>query len=149
MEGQEAITVRIAQRSDYRFENTFGAGVPVLTTDEPAPLGAGTGPSPVQLLSAAVGNCLAASLLFALRKFRQDPRGIACDVTASVGRNEDKRLRVSSIAVQLRLGAPGQEIEHLDRVLASFEDFCTVTASVRAAVPVSVQVSDSAGVRLK
>ena len=56
---------------------------------------------------------------------------------------------MSSIAVQLRVGVPGQQIEHLDRVLASFEDFCTVTASVRAAVPVSVQVCDAAGVRLK
>lgn len=146
---EEGVKVRIAQRSDYQFENTFGGGVPVLLTDEPAPLGAGTGPSPSQLLAAAVGNCLAASLLFALRKFKQDPRGIACEVSAQVGRNEDKRLRVQSMAVQLRLGRPGQEIEHLDRALASFEDFCTVTASVRAAFPVAVEVFDAAGVKLK
>ena len=37
----------------------------------PPPLGQGSGPSPMQLLAASVGNCLSASLLFALRKFKQ------------------------------------------------------------------------------
>jgi hypothetical protein len=34
-------------------------------------------------------------------------------------------------------------------VLASFEDYCTVTASVRAGIPVEVQVVDGTGKRLK
>lgn len=143
------MTVRIAQRHEYEFENAFGGDVPTLVTDEPPPLGAGRGPSPVQLLAASVGNCLAASLLFAIRKFKQDPGAIGCEVTANVGRNEDKRLRVQSMLVQLRLGVAGPQIEHLDRALAGFEEFCTVTASVRAAFPVSVEVFDGQGVRLK
>ena len=63
------IQVTLTQQHDYRFDIHFGGDIPVLTGDEPAPLGAGLGPSPVQLLSAAVGNCLSDSLLFALRKF--------------------------------------------------------------------------------
>jgi uncharacterized OsmC-like protein len=51
--------------------------------------------------------------------------------------------------VRLTLGVAGKSIEHLERVLASFEDYCTVTASVRAGIPVEVQVVDGTGKRLK
>ena len=65
-------TIRLTQRQDYQFDTRFGNTVPDLVADEPAPLGHGLGPSPVQLLCAAVGNCLSASLLFAWRKFKQE-----------------------------------------------------------------------------
>ena len=45
--------------------------------------------------------------------------------------------------------APHQVDGTRRRVLASFEDFCTVTASVRAAIPVTVEVFDAHGARLK
>lgn len=142
-------TVRLTQRHDYQFDNHFGAGVPDLLADEPPPLGQGAGPSPVQLLCAAVGNCLSASLLFAVRKYKEDPGPLSCQVQAEVGRAADKRLRVLGLSAQITLGVPGEAIEHLDRVLASFEDFCTVTASVRAGIPVTVQVFDAHGAQLK
>ncbi len=142
-------TVRLTQRHDYQFDNQFGAGVPGLLSDEPAPLGAGAGPSPVQLLCAAVGNCLAASLLFSARKYHDDTGAITCDVEAEVGRNADKRLRVLGMTARLTLGVPAEAVGHLERVLGSFEDFCTVTGSVRASIPVTVQVFDAHGAQLK
>jgi uncharacterized OsmC-like protein len=141
--------VRLTQRQDYQFDTVFGHGVPNLLTDEPAPLGQGQGPDPKQLLAAAVGNCLAASLLFALRKYKQDPGPLACEVEVATGRNEQNRLRISGLVARLTLGVPGDTLEHLDRVLAGFEDFCTVTASVRAAMPVQVEVFDAHGAQLK
>jgi uncharacterized OsmC-like protein len=142
-------TVRIVQRHDYQFDNHFGGSVPALLADEPAPLGAGAGPSPAQLLAAAVGNCLSASLLFALRKFKQQPEPITTEVSAQIGRNEANRLRVQKMAVRLTLGVAAGQLEHLDRVLAGFEQFCTVTESVRAAFPVEVAVFDATGAQLK
>jgi uncharacterized OsmC-like protein len=141
--------VRLTQQADYRFQCDFGAGKPAWTVDEPPPLGQGSGPSPTQLLAAAVGNCLSASLLFALRKFKQQPDPITCEVQPEVGRNEQGRLRVLGIAVTLRLGRPAAELQYLDRVLSSFEAYCTVTQSVGAAVPVTVHVLDANGVKLK
>ena len=143
------IHVQLKQKQNYQFEIDFGAGIAPLTGDEPAPLGAGQGPSPVQLLAAAVGNCLSNSLLFALRKFKQAPELIQCDVQAEVGRNAEGRLRVLQIKAVLTLGVPAAALAQLDRVLSQFEAFCTVTQSVGQGIPVQIEVVDALGVRLK
>lgn len=142
-------TIRLRQLQDYQFDVEFGAAVPVLRADEPPPLGQGSGPSPVQLLAAAVGNCLSASLLFALRKFKQAPEPIGCEVTAEVGRNAEGRLRVLGMEVRLTLGVEAARLQQLPRVLDTFETYCTVTQSVRGSIPVAVQVFDAAGAALK
>jgi len=145
----QAESVHLVQRLDYQFEMQFGASVPAWLADEPPPLGQGAGPSPVQLLAAAVGNCLSDSLLFALRKFKQAPEPIRCTVNAEVGRNAEGRLRVLAMQATLTLGVPAAALEHLDRVLAQFETFCTVTQSVGASIPITVSVFDSTGAQLK
>lgn len=145
----KTIRVELSQRHDYRFDIVFGGDIPVLTSDEPAPLGADLGPSPMQMLCAAVGNCLSDSLLFAFRKFKQAPEPISCVVTAEVGRNADNRLRVLHMNVQIRLGALAASLEQVDRVMEQFEEFCTVTQSVRQGIPVTVEVFDGAGQQLK
>jgi uncharacterized OsmC-like protein len=142
-------SVELRQQAGYRFALHFGADTPVVVSDEPPPLGQGAGPSPTQLLAAAVGNCLADSLLFALKKFKQSPEPIGASAEASVGRNDENRLRVQRIKVRLTLGVPTASLQQIDRALAQFEEFCTVTQSVRAAFPVEIEVYDSEGRRLK
>jgi uncharacterized OsmC-like protein len=142
-------TVHLQQVQDYQFDIGFGPELPLLRGDEPPPLGQGHGPTPVQLLAAAVGNCLSDSLLFALRKFKQQPEPIQTTVTAEVGRNAEGRTRVLGLDVTLTLGVPAAQLEHLDRVLATFEAYCTVTQSVAGAIPVTLQVKDSIGTLLK
>jgi uncharacterized OsmC-like protein len=146
---EKTITVYLQQQSDYRFEIHFEDDMPVLTSDEPVPLGTGTGPSPVQLLCAAVGNCLSDSLLFAFRKFKQTPEPIQCEVQAQVGRNEQGRIRVLKIAAKLKLGVAGAQLEQAERVLSQFEEFCTVTQSVGQGIPIHTRVLDVHGVVLK
>lgn len=141
--------VLLRQQQDFQFEIDFGADVPKLIGDEHPPLGQGRGPTPVQLLAAAVGNCLSDSLLFALRKFKQAPEPISCEVTADIGRNAQNRLRVLGLDVVLTLGVPAAKLEHLDRVLGQFEDFCTVASSVSQGVPVRIVVRDADGQQLK
>ncbi|HEX2012728.1 MAG TPA: OsmC family protein [Roseateles sp.] len=145
----ETIHLRLQQRRDHQFETQFDGHVPPLLSDEPPPLGQASGPSPVQLLSSAVGNCLCNSLLFALRKFKQAPEPMSCELETSVGRNAEGRMRVLAIAARLQLGVPAASLAHLDRVLEQFESYCTVTQSVRSAIPVAVSVFDADGVRLK
>lgn len=89
------------------------------------------------------------SLLFALRKFKQQPDPISAEVDAQTDRNEQGRIRVSAITVTLRLGVPAAKLEHLDRVLATFEAYCTVTQSAGAGIPIEVRVLDAEGIQLK
>lgn len=143
-------SIELVQLADYRFEVHFdNAAVPALITDEEAPLGSDAGPNPSRLLAAAVANCLSASLLFAMRKFKNEPQPLRAMAHVSMTRNPQNRLRVGGIAVDLHLGVMASEINMLERILGQFEEFCVVTQSVRAAIPVSVRVLDKAGVVLR
>jgi len=144
-----APTVSLTQVHDYQFELDFGGTVPKLLADEPEPLGNGEGPSPIQLLASSVGSCLSASLLFALRKFKQQPGPMGCRVEAELGRNAEGRLRVLSMTVRMTIGVPAHTLQHLDRVLGSFENYCTVTQSLVPAIAVHLAVFDSDGICLK
>jgi len=145
----QTVTVNLNQEQDFRFAIHFADDIPILYGDEPPPLGQASGPTPSQLLAAAVGNCLSDSLLFALRKFKQKPEPIQTAVTATVDRNAENRLRIMQIEVKLKLGVPGESLAHLERVLEQFEEFCTVSQSVRQGIPVTVNVFDSNGRQLK
>jgi len=143
-------TVELNELADYRFEVHFdNPSVPALVTDENAPLGGDAGPNPSRMLTTAVANCLAASLLFAMRKFKNQPEPLRARATTTMGRNEANRMRVQHIAVDLHLGVQADQLTMLERILAQFEDFCVVTQSVRAAIPVDVRVIDATGAVLK
>lgn len=136
-------TLKLSRQQDYRFNVEFDlAGVPDLQLDEPVPLGAGGGPNASRLLAAAVANCLAASLLFCLGKFKQEPGEVVAKVTGRMTRNAQGRLRVGGFDVDIRLG---QSVERLEHCAGQFEDFCVVTDSVRHGIPVNVRVLDAAG----
>lgn len=142
----ETIHIALRQQADYRFEVHFeGTEIDPLLTDEPPPLGGGTGPNPARLLGTAVANCLSASLLFALRKFGNDPGRMHTDCTLAPERNEQGRWRIQKIDVEIRLGVPWAALKHAERALAQFEDFCVVTQSVRGGIDVQVRVTDSTG----
>jgi len=137
----QSLSITVTRQRGYQFLVDFGPGLAPVTGDLPAPLGQGAGPSPEHLLGAAVANCLCSSLLFSLGKFKQDPGTVTARATLTQGRNAQGRVRVTKIAVDIHLEQPAAGIEHLDRVLAQFEAFCTVTESVRSGVEVSVAVS--------
>lgn len=145
----QSARVTLTQERDFRFAIEFAENVPPFHGDESPPLGTGTGPSPSQLLAAAVGNCMSDSLLFALRKFKQSPEPIRTESIATIDRNPQNRLRVQEIRVRIALGVPRTSLEHLDRALAQFEEFCTVGQSVRQGIAVNVEVYDGLGERLK
>ena len=145
----EKICVTVTREEKYRFLVDFGENMPTLVGDEPPPLGEGAGPSPQRLLGAAMANCLCSSLVFAINKFKGDPGRVTATATCTVGRNEANRLRITNVDIDIALGANPDDLPHLDRALAQFEDFCTVSQSVRAGVPFAVSVKGPDGRRLK
>ena len=138
----DTFAVTLTKQDSYRFTVDFGLdGVPPLTTDEVPPLGEGAGPNPARLLAAAVGNCLAASLLFCLRKARVEVSELSVHATGTMGRNERGRLRLSGVAVDLRPVIAAGDVDRLERCVGVFEDYCVVTQSVRPALDVAVTVT--------
>lgn len=147
---EDSTHVHLEQEENYRFRVSFDdPAIPVLMVDESPPVGGGTGPSPGQLLGTAVANCLAASLLFALRKFKNAPDPVSADVVVHFARNEANRLRIGGVDVELHIGRPAGDLKMLERVLAQFEDFCVITQSVRQGLPVLVTVKDADGTVLQ
>lgn len=143
---ESRFTIELVQQADYRFEANFdNPALPALVTDEPPPLGGDAGPNPARLLGTAVANCLAASLLFSMCKFKNQPEPLRAVATVEVVRNAENRLRIGRIGVDLHLGAAAAEMKSLDRVLGQFEEFCIVTQSVRAGIAVDVRVLDREG----
>lgn len=146
---EERVIVGVVQVERFRFRVEFpDTDAPVIVTDEPPPLGEGGAPNPARLLGAAVANCLAASLLYSLQKFHNDPHPVTARIEIELTRNTAGRLRVGRMAVELHVGKKWSELLHVDRALAQFEAFCTVTESIRHGIPVTVDVKDSLGLRM-
>ena len=126
------IRVSLEQESDYTFRVTFDdTALAPLLTDEPAP--------------PAIANCMAASLLFSLRKFRNSPGKVKAQISATPQRNADGRWRIGHAQVELLLAEPAAGYQQLSRILEQFENFCIVTQSVRDGVDVQVTVRDGTG----
>lgn len=138
-------SVRLRQRQGFELEITWDPDKPPVVADEPVPMGGGQGPNPSQLLLAAVASCMTDSLHFALRKFGLDAGPLSAEAVGEVGRNAEGRQRVLSIAVRLSVARVPEDASKFARVLAPFEQFCTVGQSVAQGIATRVAVLDPAG----
>ena len=146
MSEQDTIRLHLEQDTAYGFRIRFDdAAIPELLSDEPPPLGEGRGPNPSALLLAGVANCLGASLLFALRKFKNAPGPITVEIKADKVRNDAGRWRIPKARVRILLADSAASFEHFERILGQFEQFCIVTQSVRDGIEVEVEVVDADG----
>lgn len=149
MNDEQDFELSLEQVEDFEFRVRFdGTMLGDLSTDEPPPLGRDAGPNPARLLLVAVANCLAASLLFSLRKFRNAPAPLRAKARGRLARNVAGRWRVAGMEVDLQLADRAASLRNIERALAQFEDFCIVTESVREGVPVTVRVRDRDGKEL-
>lgn len=138
----ETSEVSMELRGGYKFLVDFHQkGVEPLLVDEPPPLGEGHGPGASKLLAAAVGNCLSASALFCLNKAHVPVLGMRTTVRTTKARNEKGRLRIGRIDVKLEIEVAEGDVPRMQRCLELFEDYCTVTASVRQGIEVGVEVA--------
>jgi uncharacterized OsmC-like protein len=140
-ERERHVTLRYAHGYQFFAEFTNPDGVGSLLFDEPPPLGEGRAPNAAAVLGAAVGNCLAASFVFCLRKVRLEVDDLTVRVTTHVARSDKGRFRVSGIDVTLVPELHNQDRARVERCESLFEDFCVVTESVRHGIPVNVTVA--------
>lgn len=114
---------------------------PDLMMDEPPMFGGeGIGPNAARLIAAGVGNCLAASLTFCLRRAKADLKGMNAIVHVTIGR-EEGLLRLQKLDLELhpRLGTE-DSLEKLKKCKNLFEKYCMVTESLRRGLPMNVEV---------
>jgi organic hydroperoxide reductase OsmC/OhrA len=143
------ITLRSVQGYEFVAEFDDAEDLPPLVFDEPPPLGESCGPNAAAVLGAAVGNCLAASLAFCLRKSRLEIERLTAHVVTHVIRNEQGRFRVGGIDVELTPTLTADDSARFARCEALFEDFCVVTESVRRGIPVNVTFTQPKVVELQ
>jgi len=136
-------SISVEQVEDYQFRVHFDKPqFPDLMLDEPPPLGRDAGPNAVRVLAGAIGNCLCASLVFcAARKLGLKLTRLRAVVKVQIVRNENKRLRVGRVEVVIDPGLDEQQRQALRPCLDVFEDFCTVTQSIRQGIEVAVTVT--------
>src|SRR5581483_4673364 len=106
--------------------------------------GSSRAPSAAAVLGAAIGNCLAASLTYCLRRARLDVQDMTARVTTHVAKNDRGRFRVRDIDVELTPVLGEATATPLSRCEGLFEDFCIVTASVQHGIPVHVSLKEPA-----
>lgn len=143
---EQKLEITMEQIEDYQFKIDFGVGDQLLM-DEPSPLGSDNGPNAGRVLSAAVGNCLSASLLFCLQKARVDSKVTNTKVSTTIIRNDKGRFRIGGTKVRINVDIDQNENtqNRIGKCIELFEDFCIVTASVRDGIAVDVEVVDQNG----
>jgi organic hydroperoxide reductase OsmC/OhrA len=113
-------------------------GAPFLS-DEPDPVGTAAAPATPALLGAALGHCLSASLLEALRHAHVPVEGLDADVACAVVPNAEGLPRIDHVDVIIRPTLPAMAAR-TRRCEEVFEQHCTVTSSVREGIDIRVQV---------
>ena len=145
MRGQDERHFRVTLRHtrNYRFESQahedgrlHGNPYP---SDEPDPVGDASGPATPALLGSAIGHCLSAALLEALRRAQVEVDGMETEVDAVVHLGDVGLPRIARLEVVLRpnIQATGSRTEHCAE---TFEKHCTVCSSVKQGIDVRVRV---------
>jgi organic hydroperoxide reductase OsmC/OhrA len=134
--------VGVAREEGFVFNVDFGLdGVGDLVMDEPEPLGGETGPNASRVLAAAVGNCLCASLLFCLQRSRVEVQSMEASVSGVLTTNKEGRWRVKELDAEITPEVDEGKAKKLKRCVEIFEEFCTVSSSVRQGIPINVTVN--------
>lgn len=139
---ERSVETKLKLIEGYKFDVNFDVDyLPNLVADEAKPIGEGSGPNAPRLLAAAVGQCMSSSLIYCLKKARIPINNIETTVKTNLFKNEKGRTRIKSIDIQILLEINEEHKSRLNRCLTIFEDYCTVTQSIRNGIQVNVKVN--------
>ena len=83
---------------------------------------------------------MSSSLIYCLKKARITIKKLETTVTTNLFRNENGKLRIRSIDIQINLKVNEEDKTRVPRCLQIFEDYCTVTQSIRKGIEVNVKI---------
>jgi len=140
---ERRFAVHLEHQGRYRFMSQASEeGVPhgaPYASDEPEPVGENSGPSTPALLGSALGHCLSAALLEALRHAHVEVENCETDAVAVVRPNESGLPRIDHVDIRIRPRI-AEHSPRADRCADVFQNHCTVTQSVKRGIDVRVQV---------
>jgi uncharacterized OsmC-like protein len=138
---EKSIVTKLELIDGYRFNVKYDVEyIPNLVVDETKPDGKGKGPNPPRLLATAVGHCMTSSLIYCLKKARIRIEKLETSIITNLFRNKQEQLRIRNIDVQIFLKVNREDESRVHRCLTIFEDYCTVTQSIRKGIEVMVKV---------
>ena len=138
--------VELDHRDRYSFYARFVSEEGDLEMNEPEPLGPGGGPEGVSLLTGAAGYCMAASLVFCLRKVRVPFSGMRVRAVGHLKRVERRLRRIEGLEIDIHLQVDEEHRQALERCLRHYHDFCIVTESIRGSFPITIRTHHPWGV---
>ena len=139
---ERSIETKLQLVEGYKFDVNFDVEyIPNIVVDEPKPIGKGSGPNAPRLLATAVGQCMSSSLIYCLHKARIPILNLETTVKTNLFKNEKGLTRIRSIDIQILLEVNEEYETRLNRCLTIFEDYCTVTQSIRNGIQVNVKVN--------
>lgn len=106
------------------------------------------GPNPSRLLGLAILGCLSASFIFCLKKRKFKVDDFSAEAEVIISRNEKEFLRVKNIDVNIKpnitdpdaLKRAKQCLKSAKDGVSFFEQYCTVTQSIRSGIDVNVNI---------
>ena len=125
---------------DYLFRVTFPGSTTNLIMGELPPLGEFKGPNASRVLSAAVANCLSASLAFCLRKSKVELQGIRAEAEPILERNKEGYWRITKINVRIKPTIAETVDQNRIRRCPDIFEYCVATGAVREGIQVDVHV---------
>jgi uncharacterized OsmC-like protein len=99
------------------------------------------GPNASRLLAMAVLGCLSASFIFCFSKRNFTIEDLDAEAIVTTFRNKKGFVRVKKIDVNIKTQLESPEIrKRADQCKKMFEQYCTITASVREGIEVNVNL---------
>ena len=146
MRGQDErrFAVTLKHQGRYQFESQAHEdgvlhGSPY-RSDEPDPIGDAAAPATPALLASALGHCLSASLLEALRGTDVKLVDLETEAVAVVAPGASGLPRIHHLDITIRPHLASADVAGMQRCEDDFQNHCTVTCSVRQGVQVNVAV---------
>jgi len=100
------------------------------------------GPDASRLLAMAVLGCLSASFIFCFSKRDFTIEDLEAEAIVTIFRNEKGFVRVKKIDVNINPEIKNPEIKkRANQCKKMFEQYCTITASVREGIDINVNVN--------
>lgn len=144
---EHSFTINMEKTGPMQFTTTFDKSqFPDISFDESEKSGGNNRyPDASRYLTAAIMNCLSASLTFCLNKSRIGIKSLTTTGICTSSRNEEGYWRIKKIKVELHpvfdtnIDDTNTE-QRIKRCRDIFEKYCVVSASVRKGIPIDVDI---------